>query len=166
MIRPFEMSDFAQVCAMGALMHQESDFREFVYDPAVLLDFADLVAGSSHLHALVSKNENGLTGMFVGGVSPFFFSTDAYLFDIVFYVRPEVRGGTTAPRLLRAFLAWGRSRGAKQARFGAATGINPETADKFFLGMGFQRGGVLYTLPLTDAEARRAAREPPGGTPL
>jgi GNAT superfamily N-acetyltransferase len=134
---------------MGARMHEESpDYTDFAFIPAKLMDLADMVLGMDSLHCVVAENHHGLTGFFVGGVEPFFFSHDLYAYDIAFYVRPECRGSSAAVRLLNHFMAWGKAKGAKQARFGAATGINPEQAHKFFTHLGFREGGVLYTTAL------------------
>ena len=145
-VRPYELSDFAVVCALGKLMYDESpDFAPFAFDAHSLLQLSDMVLGTDNMHCVVAENHHGITGFFVGGVSPFFFSPDLYVYDLAFYVRPECRGTSTALRLVNYFMAWGKAKGAKQARFGAATGVNATQTHKFFTHLGFKEGGVLYT---------------------
>lgn len=118
-VRPYELSDFAVMCALGKMMHTESPvFRDFDFDPRSLLELSDALLGSELLHCVVAENQHGITG-FMFGVSPFFFGRDLYLYDTGFYVRPECRGGTSAIRLLNYFMAWGKAKGAKQARLAA-----------------------------------------------
>ena len=150
-IRPYEVSDFAQVCALGARMHDESpEFRGFRYDPGSVMDFADLVLGTPDaLHCVIAVEAGRIGGLFVGGVAPFFFGPDRYAYDISVYVEPDLRGGLTAYRLVKAFTDWARGKGAVQARYGAATGVDAESTDRFFRGIGFRRAGLLYVCPLS-----------------
>jgi hypothetical protein len=86
--------------------------------------------------------------MFIGGVSKFFFSEDIYGYDICLFVDENRLGSFAAIRLVRSATEWCKMMGAKQLRFGAATGIDVPKTDRFFRGLGFGWGGVLYTRPL------------------
>ena len=93
---------------------------------------------------MVADDEGVVIGFFIVAIVPYFFSLQTHAADLAFYVAKEYRGSSAAMRLLRAAETWAIRLGVKECRFGAATGINPDVADKFFTGMGYDRGGVLY----------------------
>lgn len=143
-IREYRSTDFAQLVEMGRRFHAASDFARFAYDPAELMKLSELIESHPMLCGFVAESRGVPIGMFFGGVTSFFFSPDFYGFDICLFVDEGARGGKAAMLLLGRAASWCRINGAKQLRFGAATGIDPERTDRFFRHMGYERGGVLY----------------------
>ena len=74
--------------------------------------------------------------------TPYWFSRDRGLFDLMFYVRPDARGSRLAVEMLdygkRAADAHGL-----QLRIGTSLG-DPEKRDRFFARHGFGRAGGSY----------------------
>lgn len=133
---------------LGADMHAESDFAAFAFRPLDLLALAEWVEMDPDHTCLVADADGEVVGFFLGGVVKFFFGPDRHGYDQAFYVAPDYRGTRVAWRLFKAMAAFCAARGAVQLRFGAATGINPQVADRFLTGMGFVPAGTLYVRPI------------------
>jgi GNAT superfamily N-acetyltransferase len=144
--RFYQPSDFAQLMFMGANMHMESDFSPFAFEPYHIRNLERRLLDSPDMCCIVAESDERIVGMFVGGVSEFFFGPDKYGFDLLLYVAPDYRGSSAAYRLVKAAAAFCFSRGAKQLRFGVSTGINPASTDAFYRRLGFISSGVLYTM--------------------
>lgn len=145
-IRDYVMTDFARLLELGHAMWKASpEFSRFSFDPERLVPISEACLFNDDMHCFVAEADGQVVGFFVGGVTEFFFSQDRYAFDLALFVSPDRRGTTAAIRLVAAATEWARARGAKQLRFGAATGINPAAAERFFLGLGFKPTGALYT---------------------
>jgi GNAT superfamily N-acetyltransferase len=145
-IRDYQQSDFAQLLAMGYEMWKAApEFRGFTFDAERLIPISEACLCNDDMHCFVAVRDGRPVGFFVGGVTEFFFSSDRYAFDLALFVSPDRRGTSAAIRLMAAATEWARARGAKQLRFGAATGIDPERTERFFGGLGFAKAGQLYT---------------------
>ena len=147
-VREYRSTDFARLVEMGRRFHAASDFHRFAYDPHQLFMLSEMVESEPQFCGFVAESRGAIIGMFFGGVTAFFFSPDKYGFDLCLFVDEGARGGKAALMLVARATSWCRANGAKQLRFGAATGIAPERTDKFFRHMGFERGGVLYVQDL------------------
>ena len=71
-------------------------------------------------------------------VVPFFWSDYQRATDLGFYVKPQYRGSSAAPRLLRAIENWARSMGAKQFCMGQSLGGKVEAMRSFYERAGYQ----------------------------
>jgi GNAT superfamily N-acetyltransferase len=147
-VREYRSTDFARLVEMGRRFHAASDFHRFAYEPHELFKLSEAVESHPDLCGFVAEMRGEIIGMFVGGVTSFFFSTVRYGFDLCLFVDEGSRGGKAAMMLIARAAGWCRANGAQQMRFGAATGIEPERTDRFFRHMGFERGGVLYVKDL------------------
>ena len=71
-------------------------------------------------------------------VVPFFWSDYQRASDLGFYVKPDYRGSSAAPRLLRAIENWARSMGAKQFCMGQSLGGKVDAMRAFYERSGYQ----------------------------
>jgi RimJ/RimL family protein N-acetyltransferase len=111
MIRPATLDDLAALIDGG-----ERFLRESEYGPHFPLNRAQLEATLRHLLAredaavLLLEHAGVPQGAIGGVVLPHIFSGELYAAEIFWWVHPEHRGGGL--RLLHAFEAWARERGA------------------------------------------------------
>lgn len=144
-ILPYHPSDFPEMLGLGLAMHAESDFARFEFAVEKIERLSELLMTNPDWFGLVARTNSGeLAGAFVGGATEFFFSPERHGFDVVFYVFPKFRSSTAAVRLFATALTRFERMDVGQLRFGHATGILPEVADRLFRSFGFRQGGVLY----------------------
>ena len=82
----------------------------------------------------------------LGMLVPSWFGRDWTASDLALYLTPEHRGGTTAARLVKAFVTWAQAAGAKQIRPGVSTG--QPGALNLYAGLGFTPVGQLFCMNL------------------
>lgn len=75
---------------------------------------------------LVAEADGKIVGMFAFHVGQHFFSDDTYASDVVMYLRPEHRGGSLFPRLVKAFEAWADEYGVKEKLLGVSAEIDSQ----------------------------------------
>jgi GNAT superfamily N-acetyltransferase len=62
----------------------------------------------------VNDGPEGIDGGLAGMLTEFWFSRERLACDLAFFVRPSRRGSIAAVRLVQAFVAWARERGAAE----------------------------------------------------
>lgn len=147
-VRAFTWDDYADCLELGRQMHAESDFSVHPFSEDKIAKLAGLCIENPDFAAFVAEKDGEIVGMMAGFKTDHYFSDVTYGSDLLLYIPPPHRGSSAALRLMSAFAGWAASVGCKELRVGAATGINPEVADRFFKGLGFQPAGVLYLKPL------------------
>lgn len=136
--------DAWNLMALGRDMHAESPrFRKhaFLGEKAMRLVFTLLDNPCSIL--LVAEQDGKLIGMMVGGVTEHFFSDAKHAFELVLYVEPTHRGGTTAVRLVKAFEVRARELGASEFAPGVSTEVEAERTTKLYEHLGYRRSGFI-----------------------
>ena len=146
MIRHATIDDVARLVELGATMHAESPrFRKFAYLP-------DRVAG--HIETLLTMPRGlvlvaDLPGHgVVGGILALAVQHYACAFlqasDLAFFVHPDHRGGTAAPRLLDGYRKWAASLNA-EANVQLNTGVQPERTAQLLAVLGAEQTGTIWT---------------------
>lgn len=143
MIRVATIEDVPRIADIGAMMHAESpEYRDIEYDRDKV---AQTMIGLIE-HGVVFLYESGgeIRGGVAGGLSEFWFSRERIAGDFSLFVLPEHRQGMIAVRLVLAFKAWAKMRGARRVTMGITTGIHEEATAQLYLSTGMRRNGLLF----------------------
>lgn len=143
MIRTAHAGDLPALIALGKSMHEESRFRELRFNESkVAVFFENLINGGGCI--FVAEKNGEIIGGFAGYANAHYFSDDVVASDIALFILPEHRGGLTAFRLIKAFCAWAKFRGAAMTFIGTTTGVDPEKTAKLFELCDFAPAGGVY----------------------
>jgi GNAT superfamily N-acetyltransferase len=111
----------------------------------------------SHVVLLVQTDAGDLVGLLIGCVERYFYSDALQAQLIQWYVKKSYRGTSAAPRLVKAFVAWARSRGANDVFMGISSGLNVHLTHRLMMRLGFAYLGGNYGIQLkTPAEVPHA----------
>jgi len=132
--------DVPRLMELGAAMHAESRYARFALSP--LKVEAGFRAMIDSKNAIVLVDGDPVHSMFVGYASAFWWGDELESFDVLLYVSPERRGGMSALRLIRGYIAAAQSIGVSDIKIGTSTGIDSERTMRFFERMGFQNMGA------------------------
>lgn len=144
LIRWMTIEDLSIAIAMGSSMHKESWFSEFDYADEKLQGLWDITETYPDMYCkYVAEDKGELVGMFVGMCAEHYFGYDKIASDLLLYVTPEARGGTAAPRLIKAYEKWALASGAKEIHVGVSTGVNEDRTVKLYEKLGFNSKATL-----------------------
>lgn len=144
-IREMSQGDVHKALSLAADMHQESWFRDFDFDVAKALSIWDRkVAQPDRWCLFVAEDDNKIIGVFAGAAHEHFFGTDLVSTDLILYVDPAHRGGSAAPRLIKAYEEWATKIGCKDITIGVSTGVNTERTARLFEKLGFGHRAIIF----------------------
>jgi len=135
-IRLAGADDVGALLVMGAAMREESALfkqRDFLPSKAAAV-IAQLVAQGG---ALVADLDGKIVGMLGFVVTSHLWGADLVACDVGFYVAPAHRGGSIAPRLVRAYERAARARGAVEAGLGESSGLDSARTVRLIERMGY-----------------------------
>lgn len=143
MIRPATEHDLDALIRLGRMMHAESWYHYLPFNEEKLRGlFAYLL---EHGFIRVHESSDGeIDGGFVGMLTEPWFGNGCIASDLGLFILPSKRGGTTAFRLLQAFVNWAIERRADEATLGISTGVHVEETERLYLYLGFARVGGLF----------------------
>lgn len=146
MIRPATHEDIPRLVELGEEMHKESRFACLPFDEdKVRRLFAHLIESPDGL--MIVAEENGVViGGFAGMVHEYYFSRAKLACDFALFVCHEYRGGMAAPRLMKAYIAWAKERGALMIQAGITTGVHVEQTSRLYEKLGFKNAGQLFEM--------------------
>jgi len=144
LVRRFEPQDLEECILLGAMMHEESVFRDQPFSRDRLAFLAHLCVTNQDYACFVAERNGQVVGLMVGLKGQHFFSDSKYAADLALYVAPHHRGSTAAIRLVIEFSKWAEASGCNEIRCGVTTGINDEVGGKIYKRFGFHDGGRLY----------------------
>lgn len=145
-IRESSSEDTDALLALAKLMHSESPFYgRYPFSDKKTRTLCEVFVNHHDWFCVVAEQEGELIGFMAVTIVPTFFGEARFLEDISFYVVPEKRGTSAALRLLRAVEAWGLANNVDAIRVGITTGTNPESAGNFFIKLGYEETGQLYS---------------------
>ena len=149
MIRPATHEDVDAIVELGASMHHESNFSPIAYHAGHTAEFIHRLIDSDDGFAVVADRD-GVVGFMLGIAYPAWFGNgqDKVASDLVLYVRPENRKGTSAIFLAQAFRDWAVKSCVVQARVGTAVGAEGQGANAIYEHLGFARAGLCFVLDL------------------
>lgn len=102
----------------------------------------------SHVVLLVQTDAGELVGLLIGCVERYFYSDALQAQLIQWYVKNAYRGTSAAPRLVKAFVAWARTRGANDVFMGISSGLNVHLTHRLMRRLGFSYLGGNYGVQL------------------
>lgn len=91
-------------------------------------------------------DDGKIEGLFIGLIVPTWFGSDSIAIDIAWYVSHEKRGSISSIRLVKDFIQWAKSKGAKQFRPGVSTG--DKLACDLYRKMGLKEIGAGFSIAL------------------
>lgn len=144
-VRPAKQQDIEQIIEMGARMHAEGAYAFLPYDPdKVRRLIISYLQDSETRCGLVVEHDNALAGMLAGYLTDYFFCDEKLACDMVVFVDRPFRGSSAGARLIRAFRDWAAARGAREVCLGISSGVNADSAGKFYERMGLTHAGDIY----------------------
>jgi GNAT superfamily N-acetyltransferase len=149
MIRFATRNDFEQAVVLGWEMHQQSPrYSKMNYNLEKVVMFFESIINNDDYLFLVAEKEGRLVGGFIGYVMPTWFGDDLTAGDFSLFIHQDHRGGTTAPRLIKKYIAWAKAKGVKAENIGLGitTGVDPEKTAKLYEMLNFQESGILMNL--------------------
>ena len=137
--------DIEEGIELGRRLHGESEFAFLPFEPDKVRRFLDHISASpEHYCVYVVEHERRLVGLLVGQVMEYFFCRERLCDDVLLFVERDQRGSLAALALVRAYLEWSRSIGAREARMAISTGIDVDRTGAFLERQGFRRVGGVY----------------------
>ena len=132
---------------MGMLAFGESAFSgKIEFDDQKLLEIAKKYAVEDG-HVLIVAVDGGETvGVFAGNMSEFYFSSDKFARDVLWYVREEYRKFGVGLGLLGLFEEWARLENAKMVYLSQDSGINMDKFTRILDKRGYSLVGANYSL--------------------
>lgn len=153
-IRFATLEDVPAFVELGRAFHAMTRFAAYDYD-------AQRVAGQlraaieigqnrnrSHCFLVAEDGRGRPVGGLIGCMEQHFFSQQAVASVVQFVVLPEKRMSGAGLRLLTAFRAWAKNRGAVELNAGVNSGVDLDKTDRFLRKLGFRMTGGNYSLPL------------------
>lgn len=143
-VRTMTRQDVPAIIGLGFDMHQESCYRDLDYDPEKIGKLCLQIVDDGSKLALVATKDGQIVGMLGAYITEHFFGSDKTAGDYVVYVRPEHRGSTAFIRLVRAYVAWAKDRGAKDIFVRQSTGMNINAIGDLYTRIGFEIVGYIF----------------------
>lgn len=146
MIRPARHTDLDVLKVLGAQMHRESNFSSIPYDAERAARFIGQLIDDPESFVYVCERDGEITGFMFAMSYPAWFGNghDRIACDLVLYVEPRWRHGTSAVLLVTAFKKWAVTLGVHQIRGGTAAGPAGQAANPIYLHLGFEPAGECF----------------------
>jgi len=117
-----------------------------------------LLNQGSHVVMVAETIEGKLVAGLMGCVERYFYSDELQAQLIQWYLRPDFRGTSIAPRLVKAFVEWAKSRGASEVFMGISSGVHVQQTDRMMRKLGFTHLGGNYAVNLKAQRPRLDAQ--------
>ena len=140
------LEDAFKIVEVGKTFLEEGRFKNHEYNPNGVLRI--LEATVTNPDKAFCAFDDQYRGLILMGISQHYFSTYKWATDFAFFVLPEYRGSTLAVRLLREAEKWAKANGASELTILHNTGINTDTATRFFNGVGYETNGHIFSKEL------------------
>ena len=115
----------------------------------------------THILMVAETIEGKFAAGLMGCVERYYYSDELQAQLIQWYLRPAYRGTSIAPRLVKAFVEWAKSRGASEAFMGISSGVNTQQTDRMMRKLGFTHLGGNYAVNLKAQREHQAAERQP-----
>lgn len=152
MIRAMRKDDLPELVRLGKLLHETSTYWCFQYDEQKVAEFLSGLVASGTGVVFVAERDGKVIGGFAGGIVEWWFSRDRLAFDLSLFVHPKHRHGLIAMKLIKAFEAWAKDKGAIEVRLGITTNIGVAGTARLYKSMGFENAGVTFGKGLDDGD--------------
>jgi len=137
-------ADVENIYTLGKEMHSESEFAEMDWDPEKVRGWLHGNVKNPDRLVLCAYDESKLVGMYVAGISQFYFGRSTLSQDFLWYVDKDYRGTRAGIKLLKMYIAWAKSRKVNRIQAGVSTGITMDRTGDLLVKMGFEKIGGLY----------------------
>lgn len=145
LIREMSQGDVEYSVRLAKDMHHESWFSHYDFDINKARQLWDRkVAQPDNYCLFVAEEDGAVIGVFAGIAFEHFFGNDKVASDLILYVDPDRRGGTAAPRLIKAYEQWARDVGCKDIQIGVSTGVQVERTARLFEKLGFGHRAYIF----------------------
>ncbi len=141
MTRPATIDDLPRVLDMCLDMHQESRYSNYALDWKKIREQFVAIMNAPHGIFLITDN-----GFLLGAVAEYWFGPAKYAFELLLYVKPEARGSSEAPTLVKAYAAAAKALGAVDIHVENSTGYESEKVERLFAKLGFTRVGGNFIM--------------------
>ena len=142
-IRQMQEADIPYLVEQGQKMHRESTFARFEYSVEKCTRLGKEILENDMDLCIVAENEGEFCGFFIGYIQEYYFSDDLIAEDFLLYVKPTLRGGIAAKRLISYFESWSLANGARTTVLGSTTGVNEKKTIGFYEKLGYHHKGTL-----------------------
>jgi GNAT superfamily N-acetyltransferase len=102
----------------------------------------------THVLLVAETTAGQLAGGLLGCVERYYYSDELQAQLIQWYLRKAFRGTSIAPRLVKAFVTWARTRGASEVFMGVSSGVDIQLTHKMMKRLGFTHLGGNYAVNL------------------
>lgn len=144
MIRKANLSDVQKLVELGRVMVSESPrFRQFAFCERQLCESLASFVQDPGYFAAVADVDGEIVGVIIGVARRAWFSSDITATDVVFFVHPDHRGKTHAPRLVKCYMDWADRIGAVCPTLGVSSMVGTQKTVDFLTRMGMSPCGVL-----------------------
>lgn len=145
MIKPLHSATCEQIVALGREMTMESRFARLGYDDGLAGAHAARMVSLGYIGFGVFTDDGDLVGFISGVCGAFLPWTPAIVArQHLLYITPAHRAPWLAAKLIQAFVAEAKERGALDIVLENGTGYEPERVGKLFEICGGTRVGGLY----------------------
>ena len=111
----------------------------------------------SHVLFVAQTSQGQLAGILMGCIERYYYSDELQAQLVQWFVRPAFRGTSVAPRLVKAFVTWAKSRGASDVFMGISSGIDTHLTHRMMQRLGFNYLGGNYGVNLKETGAQNHA---------
>lgn len=125
-------------------MHAESRFRDFKFNDEKVIRFFTVAVQMPSMIMLVDGEP--VHAMLVAYVQQFWWGDDLESNDLILYVTPEMRGKSSAVRLVNEYKSIAKRMGVADPRLSTGTGVDTERTGKLFERLGFEGTGLMFSL--------------------
>lgn len=149
MVRPVTIAELDAAIELGRSNFEESRFRGMPFDEAKVRQSVARMLNSprtDHFACGAFDSTGKLVGYMVGKIEQYFFCDYTVATSVFLFVDPKARGGLAALKLILAFRAWAKNRGAKEMYIGVAGGVLVERTGRFLQRLGLKFTGGNYSM--------------------
>jgi GNAT superfamily N-acetyltransferase len=151
MIRKFERADIPLMARLGRQYWESSNYKSLKYSIKKCHTLGEIMLTDKRYFAVVAEEESKITGMFMGYISDWPFGDEWIATDLLVYVDPAHRKGSTGLRMLKEFEQWAKEQGVNQLRPGTSVG-NKKQLLSFYKRLGYKTVGYSFLKEIKDVK--------------
>mgnify|MGYP003394307547 CR=1 FL=1 len=146
-MRTATLEDIPLLIELAVVLHKESRFARFPVNLAKVEGFFRmLLAYKPQEHVIFLVDGDPIYAMFIASVRSFWWGDLLESSDIMVYVSPSKRGGSSASRFIREYKRRAKALGVMDCKIAVGTGIHPERTGRFYEHHKFSKTGFIYLL--------------------
>lgn len=142
-IRPAVRADIPAIVDLGRSMHAESRYSSMSFSPLkVAATFTHLIGGAGCV--FVADQDGEIVGGIAGCLGQPWYGVEPVLSELALFLKLGRRGSMVAPRLVKAFVAYGKEKGCVLIQSGVVSGVEQERTEMLYQRLGGKLHGSLY----------------------